>query len=142
MAARKRSDARREHDLKQTVGMIRRGATQTEAASALGLSQQQISHDLRGVRAEWRAQTFQEVDKLVQEELEKLQLLETQYLEGWRDSRTNGPGNWQFLHGVLGVIKLRSELLGLFPARTNRGEVDSTGVLAQSFRKALLQFAY
>ena len=56
---------------------------------------------------------------------------------GWRDSQTNGPGNWQFLHGVLGVIKLRSELLGLFPDRTNRGEVDSTGILAQSFRKAL-----
>ena len=136
MGANKRNPAQRDHDIKTAAKMALEGRKQAEIGDTLGLSQQQVSADLMKARKEWRTETYQTVDELMQQQLAEIDAALVEYWNGWRDSREDSPGNWQFLHGVLATVKLRSQLLGLFPSHS-RIELDASRTLIESMKQAL-----
>jgi hypothetical protein len=63
-----------------------RGQPQRTIAAALGVSQQQISLDMRVVRAEWRRTMADEFDRLKAEQLARIDAVEVAAWEGWERS--------------------------------------------------------
>ena len=110
------------------------GEMQSQIAASFGVSQQQISQDLRAIRTQWLAATIRDFDALKAEELAKIDRVEREYWLAWErsqqdkeisfeetgvkgtrtGSRSEGQaGNPAFLEGVLKCISKRCEILGL-----------------------------
>lgn len=110
------------------------GATQAEIARAFNLSQQQISLDLKAIRAAWLASAVRDFDTARAQELAKIDTVEQEYWQAWErsqqdkeiafeesgpkgarsGSRTEGQaGTPAFLAGVLTCIERRCAILGL-----------------------------
>lgn len=62
------------------------GQTQAEIAAAFGLSQQQISLDLKAVRAAWLASAIRDFDQARAIELARIDEVERAAWDGWRRS--------------------------------------------------------
>jgi len=130
----KRSKEQREFDLQTVVELYVKGLPQYKIAAEIGVSQQQISHDLKEIHKRWRDNTTLSLDDYKQKELQKLDRIETEYWNAWEESkaaqkkmmqRTGGPqeikemrqedsaGDPRYLEGVLKCSDRRSKLLGL-----------------------------
>jgi transcriptional regulator with XRE-family HTH domain len=111
-----------------------RGDYQSDIARDLGISQPQISYDLKAIRAQWIAATIRDFDAAKAQELAKIDQVEAEYWKAWARSqedkeisysetgmkgsksgnRSEGQaGNPAFLDGVLKCITKRCEILGL-----------------------------
>jgi transcriptional regulator with XRE-family HTH domain len=111
-----------------------RGDYQADIAQDLGISQQQVSYDLKAIRAQWIAATIRDFDAAKAQELAKIDQVEAEYWKAWArsqedkeisysetgvkgsksGSRSEGQaGNPAFLDGVLKCITKRCEILGL-----------------------------
>lgn len=141
MAAPKRSDFQREADYERISSLYLRGWRQADIAAELGLSQGQISQDLRVIQKRWRESTAINLDEAKAKELSRLDELERTFWAAWEQSKsertkarqeTDGKskdgkpnvkkasiekeqrdGNPVFLQGVLNCIDRRCKLLGL-----------------------------
>jgi hypothetical protein len=134
MAAPKRSKIQRERDRATIAELYLKGWTQAKIASYLELNQSQISRELSKVKARWQAESIQNYDLHVVEQLRRLAMLEAEFWAAWEQSRLpkestssqkrgskiavakrteSRAGNPQFLQGVQWCIDRRCKLLGL-----------------------------
>ena len=136
MASNKRTPSQIELDRLQVAEWYCQGKSQVWIAAQLGLSQQQISYDMRAVRNQWAERTYETINAHIAEELAKIDHLEQTYWLGYfesqkpktratitgtgegaivrdRQTETREEGGAQFLQGVERCIKLRMDLLGL-----------------------------
>jgi predicted transcriptional regulator len=63
-----------------------RGLPQAQIGRALGVTQQQVSLDLKAIRAEWQRVMVAEFDRLRSEQLGKIDACEAAAWEGWERS--------------------------------------------------------
>ena len=63
-----------------------RGEYQSVIARDLGITQSQISYDLKAIRAEWLKSTLRDFDALKSEQLAKVDEIERAAWEGWQRS--------------------------------------------------------
>lgn len=77
-----RAAERRQHVAK----LYLQGKYQAEIARQLGVSQQQISKDLRMLHRQWRASAIRDFDARQEQELAKIDLLERTAWEAWECS--------------------------------------------------------
>lgn len=153
MAETKRDNFQREADYERITSLYLRGWRQADIAVELGLSQQQISYDLRTIQKRWRESTAINLDEAKAKELSRLDELERTFWAAWEQSKsertkarqeTDGKGkdgkpnvkkasiekeqrdgNPAFLQGVLSCIDRRCKLLGLdAPAKQQNYNID------------------
>lgn len=142
MAANTRSGFQREADYERITSLYLRGWRQADIAAELGLTQQQVSYDLRVVQKRWRESTTMDLDEAKQKELARIDELEREFWSAWESSKSERTkarqesdgtkdkegkvvvkkssmekeqrdGNPAFLQGVLSCIDRRCKLLGL-----------------------------
>jgi hypothetical protein len=82
------------------------GWPQWKIREKFGLSHQQISHDLKAIRAGWKASAVRDVDEAKSQELAKLNKLGREYRNAWEQSRDP-----RFLESIKRVISMRRRLL-------------------------------
>lgn len=70
----------------QVAARYIRGEYQSQIARDLGLSQMQISLDLKAIKAEWLQSTLRDFDALKGEQLAKVDEIERAAWEGWQRS--------------------------------------------------------
>jgi hypothetical protein len=119
-----------------------KGTFQVDIAREIGVSQQQVSYDLKVIRKEWLNSMVRDFDRAKAEELAKIDNLEAEYWQAWKNSlgenisktvKTYGKGEGgdnqetttktihskelngdpRYLEGVRWCIERRCKLLGL-----------------------------
>jgi DNA-binding transcriptional ArsR family regulator len=150
MAAPKRTKIQRVKDLEEIARRYLRGETQVQIAEAIGVTQRQISYDLKKIREAWIASSVRDFDEIVAGQLARIDELERTYWQAWIDSggirmkttvRSRGgeekesivlsedsPGDPRFLAGVQWCIAERSKLLGAY-APTKQEVTSDAGPL-------------
>jgi hypothetical protein len=138
MAANKRTKLERERDLQKISQEYLRGKTQQEMAQLFGVSQAQVSYDLKVLKRRWFKASLLNMAEAKARELAKIDALERKYAEAWERSlkdketktaekTTAGPagrtravsrqeerdGNPAFLAGIQWCIEQRCKILGL-----------------------------
>jgi hypothetical protein len=127
------------HERQQTVAALYlQRKMQSEIARIVGVSQQQVSFDLKAVRLAWQTSTVRDFDAARSEELARVDVAEAAYWDGWQRSqqvhevtvteahddgatarrkatlrKEAQSGDPRFLDGVLRCIERRCALLGL-----------------------------
>lgn len=159
MRGPKRNVLQRENDYEQIKAYYVRGWSQVAIAEAVGLSQQQVSVDIRTIQSRWARNTDIDFDQAKQKELARLDELEREFWQAWESSKSertkarqeigsekdkNGKpvvnkssmekeqrdGNPAFLQGVLSCIDRRCKLLGIdAPVETNLRNVVTLRVV-------------
>ena|SRR5215467_8301813 len=129
------------HQRRQEVAALYlSGKYQSEIAQVIGISQQQVSHDLLAVQRAWLASSLRDFDAVKAQELAKLDAAEREYWAAWHRScqprevtltkriagkdprdeasirRETPAGDVRFLDGVLRCIHQRCALLGVATA--------------------------
>jgi predicted transcriptional regulator len=84
--ARKRSAEERERDLAVIAERILQGHEQAAIAKDLGLSQPQISYDMRKIRARWAERASAAVEEHVHQQLAETRMIKKTAWESWRRS--------------------------------------------------------
>lgn len=157
MAKPKRNSLERERDLEAVKNLYLRGMYQADIARQLGVTQQQVSYDLKIIQTRWAEKTAIDFDLEKQKELSRIDTVEREYWEAWERSKgekvkarqeTNGRdksgkpmvskavsekeqmiGNPQFLQGVQWCITERCKLLGLVAPAKLDANVNSKATL-------------
>ena len=142
LAAPKRTKFEREKDLLAISSMYLQGITQAEIGQRLGVSQPQISYDLRVLRKRWLQSSIVNINEVKAKELARVDHLEREYWEAWEKSKSpiktkgqkkvdgevvestvqgeTGTGDPRYLSGVQWCINKRCEVLGLdAPSKTD-----------------------
>lgn len=83
MARKTRKKAEREAHLKQIQIWYCQGMLQAEIAQELGISQQQVSYDLKALQKRWHEQSMQAINTAKAKELAKIDALEQVYWQAW-----------------------------------------------------------
>ena len=140
--APKRTKFEREKDLLAISSLYLQGITQAEIGQGIGVSQQQISYDLKVLRKRWLQSSIVNIDEAKARELARVDHLEREYWEAWEKSKNphkttaskkvngeqvektiqgeTGTGDPRYLSGVQWCINKRCEVLGLdAPSRTD-----------------------
>jgi hypothetical protein len=130
-----------------------RGQSQSAIARQVGVTQQQVSYDLKALRKQWLAAALRDFDTAKALELQRLAEAERAYWAGWErslqrrevtttkrvrgdvsrteTSRRREPpvGDPRFLDGVLKCIHQRCDILG-FSSATDAVKAVGTGLAA------------
>jgi hypothetical protein len=77
----------REEHLKRTAALYLQGKTQADIGRELGVSRGQIWYDLKEIRARWQEQCIRDYDKIAAQELERIDLLESEAWAAWERSK-------------------------------------------------------
>ncbi len=137
---KQRTTEQKLRDYEVIARMVLQGKTQREIGEALGLTQQQISLDLKAIKAQWIANTQDALIEHLARELAKLDLLELECWAAWERSQgaqtktrqhfrtrpngelvpyaviretTQSPGDPVYLERLQSVMEKRWQLLGL-----------------------------
>lgn len=131
----KRTSLQRKQDRVKIARMYIRKTSQIEIARELGLSQQQISSDLKKIQQEWQKNTAIDLDKHKAETLAKIDHLEQTYWTEWEESRkeiktktlktkdatqtktlkaVERLGDPRYLDGIQKCIEQRCKILGIY----------------------------
>jgi hypothetical protein len=140
MPGLKRSRVQTEESRAKIARWYLEGQTQAEIGRKLGLTQQQISLDLKAIRKQWLDSALRDFDEARAQELAKIDRLEATYWESWQRSleptqtktqyirageggqpaperatlhTAPGTGDPRWLQGVQWCIDRRCKLLGL-----------------------------
>ena len=137
MATPKRTKFQREADLQKIAGLYLTGKTQDAIAQELGVTQQQISYDLKTIQERWRKSALVDLNEAKQRELERIDVLEREYWQAWENSKGEqsrstaskageatraqvvkfeSAGDPRFLAGVQWCVEQRCKILGLHAA--------------------------
>lgn len=148
MTGPKRTPTQRENDLERISALYLKGKRQADIAEELGVTQQQVSYDLKTIHKRWRESTTINLDEAKHRELDRIDLLEQTYWEAWErslDERTKTRternttsgrenqisrdkasieketllGNPAYLAGVERCIELRCKIIGVYAATKN-----------------------
>jgi hypothetical protein len=87
MSAPKRSRQQREEDLNKLAVLYVQRATQMEIASQLGISQSQVSQDIKKLLKKWDKEQVELIDQSKQEQLQGLKLIEREMWLEWKKSQ-------------------------------------------------------
>ena len=87
MAAPKRTPTEREAALTEVARLDRRGASQREIAARLGVCHQQVSYDLRTIRARYAKETQAEHAALVAEKIAQFREQRLELWDAWERSK-------------------------------------------------------
>jgi hypothetical protein len=135
-----------------------RGQYQSAIARQVGVTQQQVSYDLKVLRTQWRASALRDFDAAKALELQRIDEAERAYWVGWERScqqrevtltkrvtgttprdeasirRETPVGDPRFLDGVMRCIAQRCDILGLSPSAEAAQALGSglAGLLAQA----------
>ena len=141
-----------------------KGYSQQKIAEFLGISQPQVSRDLKAITKAWQHSAELSINKVKAQDLMKLRRLEVELNEGWSRSKykiiteknSQGEeeekaipldGNPKFLEGVLRVIQRRADMLGYdVPRRldhTSNGEklTESKVIILPSNGREVLELS-
>ena len=153
MATPKRTKFQREADLQKIAGLYLTGKTQDAIAQELGVTQQQISYDLKTIQERWRKSALVDLNEAKQRELERIDVLEREYWQAWEASKGEqsrstasktgdvsraqvvkyeSAGDPRFLAGVQWCVEQRCKILGLLAPAKN--EVMGEGGGPVTFR--------
>ena len=138
MAANKRTTFQREQDYIEIARRYAKAEPQAAIAKDLGVTQQQISEDIKAILGRWRKVYLGAVNDKIASELAKINDLERTHWQACEDSKTvkevtntgkttgkdgdrlkaelrkeDRDGNPAFLAGVMACIDRRIKLLGL-----------------------------
>jgi len=142
----KRTRDQRERDLATVAKLYCEGWLQVDIGVKLGVSQSQISYDLRIIRGRWQRSAIRDFDAHRAEELAKIDNLEVEYWKSWESVGSTDRIAPQYLAGVMTCIDRRCKLLGidapLKVAPTDvSGENPYLGLNDDDLRRALLDAA-
>jgi transcriptional regulator with XRE-family HTH domain len=84
-----RVDTTVEYRRQQVATRYLRGELQSEIARVFGVSQQQISQDLKAIRSAWLASAIRDFDALKAEELARVDTVEREAWAAWTRSQTD-----------------------------------------------------
>ena len=83
----KRTDAQRERDMAEIARRYLRGETQAQIARAVGITQQQVSYDLKRIRQKWKEETVFDFEEAIIEQLKRIDALESEYWQQYERSK-------------------------------------------------------
>ncbi len=137
MAEPKRNRIEREQALAQVAEMYLHGRTQASIGQELGVSQQQVSYDLKILQGRWQKSAMMNMEAVKARELAKVDTLEREYWQAWEASKgeqqrsvieksanadipararvwkENRNGDPRFLDGIQWCIERRCKILGI-----------------------------
>lgn len=136
MASNKRTPTERENDLQRIAALYLKGKRQSDIAAELGVTQPQVSYDLKEIHKRWRESSLVDINEAKHRELARIDELERTYWEAWarsceektktRTKKTLGGnateasiekdqmlGNPAFLAGVQWCIERRCKIFGI-----------------------------
>jgi hypothetical protein len=137
----------------QIAALYVQGQSQRMIAQQVGVTQQQVSYDLKAIQKTWLASTLRDFDAAKAEQLAKIDQAESAYWAAWERSQTprevtttkevtgdfprtetttrleTPVGDPRFLDGVLKCIQQRCDLLGL-SSSAEAAKAVSTGLAA------------
>lgn len=139
MAENKRTPDQVERDRVEIAKRVLRGELQADIARDLGVSQQQVSYDLKIIRQRWKQAQLESMDARIAQTLAEINMVKQEAWKGWDSSRQvketttheegggGDKGAWEktsvkrevtsgnpaFLGQILECIKQRSILQGL-----------------------------
>ena len=93
--ANKRTEEQKEHDRRFAINLALKGFTQAEIADLLQqeagrkLSRRQVGYDIEYVRERWITEQVEDYQFLVKQELARLNALEDELWESWRESKAD-----------------------------------------------------
>lgn len=87
MAGHVRTDHERERDLERVADLYSRGFSQSAIAQEIGVSQQQVSYDLKTIHERWRESGIRNLDEAKERELRRLDAVEQEAWDAWRRSQ-------------------------------------------------------
>lgn len=156
MTGPKRTPIQRENDLRLIADLYLQGKTQAAIADEVGITQQQVSYDLKSIQQRWRTDTAINLDEAKQRELARIDTLERTYWTAWersldektktRTERRLGEetskasieketllGVPAYLTGVQWCISERCKLLGLYaPTKQEHTGKDGGPIATES----------
>lgn len=87
MARNKRGHFERENDLQRITELYLKQYRQVDIAKIIGVSQQQISWDLKEVQRRWLNLELHDMNEIKHRELDKIDTLEREYWQAWERSK-------------------------------------------------------
>ena len=111
MAANTRTKLQRSLHREQIARFLAENMSRTEIQAKLDISWNMLYYDIRLVEEKWQESAIESTAVRKTQECKKLNYLETNYWEAWRES---GKTDLEALKGVERCIELRSKLMGLF----------------------------
>ena len=132
----RRNNLQIENDRQIIKDMYLRGSTQAAIAVIIGVTQQQISNDIKAIQKEWREARVNDLHEAKAKELDRIDALEREYWRQYEESKKpkksqmetvksngdisstkriedNGPDP-RYLDGVMNCIQERCRILGLY----------------------------
>jgi predicted transcriptional regulator len=113
MAGPTRTAAQREHDYTVAARLHLRGKEQIEIAEILGISQAQVSRDLKVIEGRWQEAARADIGELKARELARLESLRQELLDAWERSKERGEEEPRYLQQLREISKSIRDLLGL-----------------------------
>lgn len=161
----KRTPFQREKDLVEIARRYLHGMSQMEIADELGISQSQVSRDLKVLHERWTKSALLDLNEAKARELARIDNLEREYWDAWRDSRGERiesateqiasdsgdrkkvsvkkvklEGNPDFLKGIQWCIEQRCKILGI--GQPGRGASTTMMIDYNKFTDAQLERVY
>ena len=88
MAAPKRNKLQREQDLSVLTKLYFKKVPQVEIAKQLGISQGQVSQDLKKLVKKWEESNLHQIDRFKAEQLDRINTIEEEMWDAWELSKT------------------------------------------------------
>ncbi len=126
-----------------------KGWTQANIAKQFGVSQQRISQDIKAIRKEWLNSALRDFDTMKEQELRRIDVLESEYWEQYEASKQDKEtttkeaigvgeskrhkvkvttvkrdGDPRYLQGVQWCVEQRCKILGIYEASKINVKVD------------------
>lgn len=92
------------------------GLPQYKIAEIVGVTQQQVSHDLKILNRYWQLKAQENIEKIKTREIEKINLIENELWDSWLKSKENSKyqtGYPAYIEQIKGCIKMRLDIFGL-----------------------------
>lgn len=138
MSGPRRTPTERENDLERIAALYLRGKRQADIAAELGVSQPQVSYDLKEIHRRWRESTLVNINEAKHRELARIDALENEYWSAWERSKNEVTktttsksdkdgskasitkeqrvGDSAYLAGVQWCIEQRCKIFGIYEA--------------------------
>lgn len=102
----RRPQMERECDYERIAHLYLQRKTQAEIGETVGISQQQVSYDLKAIRRRWAESANEAIGKRMAEEIARIDRLEREHWRAW-----DMKGDPRYLEGVMSCIQKRMETL-------------------------------